>query len=388
MPISRALLWRRLQFALFAWAGTSVFFTAVLLVSDLGGRKSFSFALYVNAVHFALWAALLPLIARTTSLLPVSGKTKTRNAIALALVVLLLAPLVALCHWAIVYSTYFPYRSIYPSLRSLLQSELIRFMPLDTLIGIVMVVAFAGWNAWKALREERARSHELERQLTIARLEALRAQLHPHFLFNTLHNVAGLTMRDPATARSMVIALGDLLRKTLKATGDRLWTLGEELDYSDLYLGIERLRLGDRLVLRYDIEPSAARALVPQFLLQPLFENAIRHGAERSAAPCEIHLCASRAADRLNVVIRNDGPKREGSSAIPPFGVGLTNVLNRLKIYYMDHHSFEFADRPEGGVRIRISMPYRVTGHEDSGGMERVAQEFVECEAAQPARWT
>jgi sensor histidine kinase YesM len=388
MQLIRAARWRRLQLIFLAWAGTSVFFTAVLLVSDLGGRKPFSFALYANAVHFALWTALLPLIARSANLFPISGKKKRWNAMVLVLIVALLAPLVALCHWAIVYSTYFPYRSIYPSFRALLQSELIRFMPVDTLIGIVMVVAFAGRNAWKALQEERARSGELERQLAVARLEALRTQLHPHFLFNTLHNVAGLTMENPTVARSMVIALGDLLRTTLKATGDRLWTVGKELEYSDLYLGIEKLRLGDRLVLHYDIDPSATRALVPQFLLQPLFENAIRHGAERIAGPCEIRFSGSQQGDSLNVVIQNDGPGRDPSSATPSFGVGLTNVLNRLRIYYADHHSFEFSDLPAGGVRIRMSIPYRVSEEEESPRMELVANEVAECGAAGVARWT
>jgi len=366
-----------------------VFFTAVLLVSDLGGRKSFSFALYANAVHFALWTALLPLISRSARVFPISGKKKGWNITALVVIVALLAPLVALCHWAIIYWTYFPYRSTYPSFRTLLQSELIRFMPVDTLIGVVMVVAFTGWNAWKALQEERARSNELARQLAVARLDALRTQLHPHFLFNTLHNVAGLTMQNPEIARSMVIALGDLLRTTLKATGDQLWTLGEELEYSDLYLGIEKLRLGDRLVLNYDIEPSATRALVPQFLLQPLFENAIRHGASRMAGPCEIRLRASRQEDRLSIVIHNDGPTRDPSRPAPAFGVGLTNVLNRLRIYYPVGHSFDFSDRAQGGVRIGMSIPYRVSVNEQSPEVQWVAKETAESGgAARAARWT
>ena len=358
MTFDPALIWKRARVIVPAWAGASVFFTAVLLLSDLGGHKSLGFVLYGNAVHFALWTCLLPVIWRTASALPITTGKRVWNGLLLLAFVAVLAALVATCYWAIIYSSYFPYRSSYPSFRALLQSELIRFVPFDTLIGISIVVAFSGWQAWRALQEERARTNDLERQLAIARLEALRMQLHPHFLFNTLHTVAGLTVEEPTTARRMVIALGDLLRSTLSAGGERLRTLAEELEFSDLYLGIEKLRLGDRLVLNYDIEPAATRSLVPQFLLQPLFENAIRHGAARMTTPCEIRFRASRRAQALDILIRNDGPRTEPESAPPRYGVGLTNTMNRLRIYYGSRHTFDFSRRPEGGAQIAISIPY------------------------------
>ena len=224
------------------------------------------------------------------------------------------------------------------------------------------MTAIEAWQVLKDLQAERMRAMDLERQLAVSRLEALRMQLHPHFLFNTLHTIAGLTVEDPRTARRMVVALGDLLRVTLKETGDRLRTLAEELEYSDLYLGIEKLRIGDRLALNYDIEPSAARALVPQFLLQPLFENAIRHGASRMTGLCEISFCAVCNLNALEIVIRNDGPKRDASSKPPQFGIGLTNTMDRLRIHYGDHHTFQYFDRPEGGAQIEISIPYAVSG--------------------------
>jgi two-component system, LytTR family, sensor kinase len=182
-------------------------------------------------------------------------------------------------------------------------------------------------------------------------------QLHPHFLFNTLHAIAGLTVEDPATARRMVIALGDLLRRTLEVSDEGLRTLAEELEYSDLYLGIEKLRLGERLVLNYEIEPAATRAFVPQLLLQPLFENAIRHGAARMTGPCEIRFRASCRPGALDLLIRNDGPQRASSAAPVRFGVGLTNTMNRLKIHYGNRYEFQFAARPEGGVEVGVSIP-------------------------------
>jgi hypothetical protein len=366
MKLDRAALLKRVRLIAIAWVGVSVFFTAVLMVSDLGGRKPLGFALYANAVHFGLWTALLPIIWHSAVLFPVGGRKNVWNGIALLIIVAVMAALVAFVHWAIVYETYFPYRSIYPSFRALLQSELVRFMPVDTLIGIILVVALSGWRAWQALQEARARASDLERQLALARLQALRMQLHPHFLFNTLHTVAGLTIEEPATAQRMVIALGDLLRSALEDTGDQMRTLAEELACSDLYLGIEKLRLGNRLLLQYDIDPPAARALVPQLLLQPLFENAIRHGAARLTGPCEVRFCASCRGDEVHIMIRNDGPRRPGAASPPRFGVGLKNTLDRLRIYYGDGYRFSFLDRAEGGAQIEMSIPYRDTPDEES----------------------
>jgi sensor histidine kinase YesM len=236
-------------------------------------------------------------------------------------------------------------------------------LPNEILIGIVLMTALEAWAVLKDLQAERVRSMDLERQLAVSRLEALRMQLHPHFLFNTLHAVAGLTVEDPPTARRMVIALGDLLRSTLKDRGGEMRTLAEELEYSDLYLGIEKLRLGDRLALNYDIESKAARALVPQFLLQPLFENAIRHGVSHVTGPCEIRFIAALKLNTLEITIRNAGPKRDDSQGPPRFGVGLTNTADRLRIHYGSRHTFKYSDRPEGGAQIEISIPYSVTGN-------------------------
>jgi LytS/YehU family sensor histidine kinase len=144
-------------------------------------------------------------------------------------------------------------------------------------------------------------------------------------------------------------------------------TLAEELEYSDLYLGIEKLRLGDRLALNYEIEPSAARALVPQFLLQPLFENAIRHGVSHVTGPCEVRFSALQKLNRLEITICNAGPRRDGSPGPPRFGVGLTNTVDRLRIHYGYGHTFRYSDQPEGGAKVEISIPYAVTAELNAG---------------------
>jgi two-component system, LytTR family, sensor kinase len=347
----------RLKFVILGWAGASLFFTAVLMISDLGGDKSFGFALYANAVHFALWTLALPLLSKCTHKFPLGHGRKIWNGAVLLLVVAAFGSVVMLSQWAIVYSTFFPYRS--SSFWSFIKSELVRFLPSDILMGIVLVLALEGWRVWLDFQAERTRAGELERQLAVARLDALRMQLHPHFLFNTLHAIAGLIVEQPPTARRMVIALGDLLRLTLKDTASPVRSLAEELEFADLYLGIEKLRLGDRLVLDYDIEPEATSAEVPQLLLQPLFENAVRHGAARTLDSCEVRFRAHREGDELHLTLHNDGPVRPPSSGSPPFGVGLTNTMARLRLYYKDQFKFQYTDRPQGGVQIDLSIPYK-----------------------------
>jgi sensor histidine kinase YesM len=368
----------RLRIIIPAWVGASVFFTAVLELSELG-HKPLGFALYSNAVHFAFWGLALPLLGKCIRLFPLKKPNRIRNSAVCLVMVALLAPAVSVAHWGFVFLTWFPYRSDDSVFSAVLRNEVFGFLHNEILIGIVVVTALEAWEVLKDLQAERMRSMELERQLAVSRLEALRMQLHPHFLFNTLHAVAGLTIEDPPTARRMVIALGDLLRHTLKDSGGDMRTLAEELEYSDLYLGIEKLRLGDRLALNYDIEQSAARALVPQFLLQPLFENAIRHGVSRVTGPCEVRFSALHTLNTLEITLCNQGPKRDVSQGPPRFGVGLTNTVDRLRIQYGSRHNFKYSDRPEGGAQIEISIPYAVSADavkamESNGGGQAYAK--------------
>ena len=362
---------RRAAGVLLAWAGASLFFTGVLVLSELG-HKPLGFALYANALHFALWALALPVLSKCNRRLPLDGAHRIRNGALLLAVIVALAAVIMLTQWAILFWTFFPYRSDYPTFKAFLQTETVRFLPFDILIGMVMATALEGWRGWRRYQAERIRTADLERQLAVSRLDALRMQLHPHFLFNTLHTIAGLIAEQPANARRMVIALGDLLRLTLKGTSSSVRSLGKELEFADLYLGIEKLRLGDRLILNYDLEPEATSAEVPQLLLQPLFENAVRHGASRIPGSCEIRFCAHREGERLHITLHNDGPQNPSTEGPPEFGVGLTNTVNRLRLHYQDQFTFKYSDRCQGGAEIDISIPYTKGDHGMIGGPEDV----------------
>lgn len=348
-----------LRTVILGWAGATLFFTAVLEISELG-HKPLRFALYSNAVHFALWALTLPFLTKCIQRFPLKEPKRIQNAGIRLILVAVLALVVTFTLWAILFPTYFPYRSSYPTFQVLLENLLPRFLPNEVLIGIVLVTAIEAWQVLVALQAERMRAMDLERQLAVSRLEALRMQLHPHFLFNTLHTIAGLIVEQPPSARRMVIALGELLRLTLKDTGRPMRSLAEELEFADLYLGIEKLRLGDRLVIDYDIEPEATRAEVPQLLLQPLFENAVRHGAARMTGLCEVHFSAHREGEWLCLMLSNDGPQHARASTSRS-GVGLSNTKDRLRLHYKDSFTFQYTERPQGGAQIDLSIPYKGT---------------------------
>ena len=242
---------------------------------------------------------------------------------------------------------------------------------IDLLIyGAVLGTSYAvGYYA--RFREREVRATQLEARLAQAELQALKMQLHPHFLFNTLNGIAGLVRDKKNTAAvEMIAGLSDLLRYTLDGAGRQEVTLREELEFLELYLGIQQKRFPDRLRVEMRVEPTALEALVPNLILQPLVENAIRHGVSRRAAGGAVGVAAAREGGRLRIRVYDDGPglrprTREDSNAgaaledAPSSGIGLSNTRARLRQLYGDAQSFEVFDREAGGVEASLSLPFR-----------------------------
>jgi two-component system, LytTR family, sensor kinase len=352
-------LWRSgVSFAILGWAAATVFHSVVAW-SEFGGHKPLEYMLYANGVRYALWTVTLPLLVRCVERFPVHHGNGVRNGVVLLLIVAGLAPLVSLTWATIIYSTWFPYRSSYPTWSAFVTTYRGKSVQGDLLICVALVGVLQVWRVWQDLQAARTRATDLERQLAVSRLDALRMQLHPHFLFNSLHTIASLIGDQPNTARRMVVALGDFLRLTLKDGNGPVRSLGQELEFTDLYMSIEKLRLGERLILDYDIEPQATKAEVPQLLLQPLFENAVRHGASRISGTCKISFRAHRENGRLNLSLENDGPQISAPADVSKNGVGLSNTTARLRLHYRDDFTLQYTDRPQGGARVEVSLPYR-----------------------------
>jgi len=238
------------------------------------------------------------------------------------------------------------------------QPLLVKTWHFNLLIYWVIVAVSFAFNYYRKYRERELRAVELEKQLAQARLQALQMQLNPHFLFNTLHSVSSLMHQDTEAADRMIVRLSDLLRAALESSDTQEVTLRQELGLLERYLEIEQIRFGSRLTVKLDIAPDTLDARVPNLILQPLVENAIRHGIEPHAKPGRIGLRALRAAGRLTLEVcdnggglRKDGPAKEG--------VGLSNTRARLRSLYGEAHDFELCDAPGSGLLVRLTLPYQ-----------------------------
>ena len=212
-------------------------------------------------------------------------------------------------------------------------------------------------------RERESAASELKAQLAQAQLEALKVQLHPHFLFNTLHTISGLVRggdRQPAV--NMIAGLSELLRRALDSADEQEVPLGEEVKFVELYLDIQLVRFSDRLTVRTDIAPETLDAFVPNMILQPLVENAIRHGVSQSETPGTISISAYRAGRMLHVEVSDDGPGLQSGWRIGESGgIGLANTVERLKRLYGSEQRFELRNvvGVGSGVTASVVIPFR-----------------------------
>jgi signal transduction histidine kinase len=233
-----------------------------------------------------------------------------------------------------------------------------------------MYLSLAGiavaFKYYRALQARELREARLQARVADYELQILKMQLHPHFLFNTLHAIATLMGRDVAAARRMIARLSDLLRIALSHGSTNHVRLKEELEFLEAYLEIEQTRFGDRLSVSMDIPAEVLDAQVPNLLLQPLVENAVRHGISAQRTAGRIEISAARLGDRLCFEISNDGPPFNPESRRRGAGVGLVNTRARLQQLYGNNHVFEIADRPHGGVRVRLEIPFTAVEQESN----------------------
>jgi two-component system LytT family sensor kinase len=219
----------------------------------------------------------------------------------------------------------------------------------------IVVIAFA-IGYYLRFRERELRATQLEGQLAKAHLQALKSQLQPHFLFNTMHSISALMHTDVAAADKMMTLLSELLRMTLEKTGVQVTTLNCELEVLDGYLAIEKVRFGDRLKVVKDFSPDTLGAQVPHLILQPLVENAVRHGVAKRSTGGEICIATWHDDRYLYLRVKDDGP---GLDEHPPKkGLGLQATRERLQTLYGDNQSISITNMPEHGVEVCIRIPF------------------------------
>jgi hypothetical protein len=232
------------------------------------------------------------------------------------------------------------------------------FIPQSLAFWCLLVVVHA-ILFYRRYREKEVHAARLSAQLTAAQLEALTAQLHPHFLFNTLHGISTLMHRDVEAADTMLSRLSELLRRTLNRGERQEVTLKEELEVLALYIGIVQARFADRLKIDAHTPPETAEALVPHLMLQPLVENAVEHGIARRPGAHRIEIRVERVDEALHISVSDDGAGLNGDP-FPREGIGLSNTRRRLEQLYGEAHSLELRNRPEGGLTVALTIPFRL----------------------------
>ena len=230
-------------------------------------------------------------------------------------------------------------------------------------IGIYLLIALMSYayGYYRRYREGQLRTLQLEAQLSHAQLQALKMQLHPHFLFNTLHSISALLTKDVEAARKMITRLGDFLRLTLENSGSQEVTLQQEMEFLSCYLEIERIRFQNRLVTRMDLGPQTLEAKVPNLILQPIVENAIRHGIAPRSTPGLIEIEAKQLDGTLRIQVRDNGPglpEHRTSDNQFKKGLGLANTETRLERLYGADHLFNLSNNPEGGLIVTLEIPF------------------------------
>jgi sensor histidine kinase YesM len=304
-------------------------------------------SLGVGSLVWYMCLASAPLFFWLARRFPITRARWMRASGASVLVLLAMATLTAWLQYRISYHG----SPLAPSLREVLAVGVITgLLPFATVAITAYAIDAQARAHERALEAERVRA-----QLAESRVEALSAQLQPHFLFNTLQGISTLITRDPAAADEMLTSLSDLLRDVLRRGDRREITLAEELSILQSYLDLSRRRFGSRLTIRVEADALAKDAFVPFFVLQPLVENALQHGIGAHAGPGTVTIAARREANRLTLVVSDDGsggpPSNSGR------GVGLANTRSRLRELYGDDQSLDLSRTPLG-FEARISIPY------------------------------
>ena len=231
---------------------------------------------------------------------------------------------------------------------------LTRFWIFVSISGIILAFSYLA-----DIRAREERISALQALAQSAQLRALRNQLNPHFLFNSLNSIAGLISNDRGgKAEAMTENLADFLRLSLVLDPQQLITLREELRLQDLYLSIEQVRFPDRLKVSFDVPDELQGALVPSLIAQPLIENSVKHAVAHSTEAVELRIAARASGDRLELVIEDSGGNAPDSSAKGGH-LGLSNISQRLAVHYGSDARLETGPTPKGGFRNLISLPLR-----------------------------
>ena len=353
------------------WNLLALFFASQFLIENVYSKRPFAWwrILCLTLVFFYLWLALIPIALWLNKRFPIRREKIFKS----LLVHIPASLLLSLTHLAI-------YASIYPLIVQPLDTEtnsfgvqypnlLINFFHFGLLFYWgVLFIKYAIDYYWK-YQERALRESQLEVSLAQSQIQLLKMQLQPHFLFNTLNTISELVHEDAEAADRMIARLSNLLRVSLENAGAQEVSLKEELEFLGKYLAIEQIRYGERLAVYFDVNPDVLDATVPNMILQPLVENAVRYAISPRAAGGSIEINARRENDLLCIRVRDDGQSLGKSEQIDfTEGVGLSNTRARLRHLYGEAHNFTLSLASNGGLAVNLELPFKNggAGNEDS----------------------
>lgn len=325
-----------------------------MLLLRAGHTTSFALSLERELVYAYLWAVLTPYILQLARRFPLGPNLWIKN----GTFHLFMGLAISIFHK-------FSYHVISMALEasaehpfSFAKISAVVFSYIDYGALIYCTLLFIDFSVvyYRESREQALRSARLETELTRANLQALKMQIRPHFLFNSLNAVSVLIDKNPGAARQMLLRLSELLRMTLDREHTEEVTLAQELEFIDMYLQIEKTRFEDRLIIRRSIDETTGEAFVPSMILQPLVENSMRHGAAMQRGVTTIEIAAERQNGVLSVHIRDNGPGSANGKTEE--GIGFSNIRSRLEQLYGTEQRFETANIQGGGFEATIILPF------------------------------
>jgi two-component sensor histidine kinase len=345
------------------WTLVALIFVSLSAATALGGgnQPDLRLLFLIHFTRFYLWGLFSPLIYRFVRRFPIEIRAfRWRN------LLIHLAGMTVFCtvhqlllmviRWMVNAPPGTPVSSFFENFFG----NFFNGVYLGVVIYPLIVFAIQAFVFYQNYRAEEEQKLRVTAQLARAELHALKMQIHPHFLFNTLHSISSLVLEEPPKANQMIARLGDFLRLTLEHSERQFVTLKEEIEFARCYLEIEQVRFSDRLQVEFNVEPASLTAQVPHLILQPLVENAIQHAIAPRATGGSIKISAKKFGDtaRLEIADSGEGTHTERNVSNNGQGVGLANVRGRLKQLYGANHKFELNDNPAGGLTAVIEIPF------------------------------
>lgn len=349
-------------FAIWTAVGLTFSGVAYLAMVSEGRSESMTLVLTMSLIRSYVWGIFTPLIFVLAKRLPIDPRgIRWRNVVSN-----LLAGLIVSFLYSMIFVTFggFSERgsgdvpaTFTLTVQRFLVPALYTFFSLFTpTFFTIQALLF-----YRNYKEEAAKNAELQRELSSAQLNALKMQLQPHFLFNSLHSISSLILLDPKRANEMVALLGDFLRQTLEHSNDQLVPLSEELEFLRCYLRIEETRFEDRLKVEFDIGDDLLGAAVPHLIMQPIVENAVKHGIAPFEITGFIRISARHHGNKLVLSVTNSGQvanRSERLGVMTTNGMGIRNVRSRLEQVYGREATLQMNELETGGSKVDITIPF------------------------------